>query len=308
MLTRLPRFAANLLTTAALTVLVAVTLSIAAAGRAAADPPYCPATDPDCTIQDHDPGHPGGGGGGGNTGGGGGGGPCMADGQYGPVEVPCNDPLLGSYEGGNCWLAPFIGPTTGPPAGAPVPGAWYQRSCISPYGGMQTMVWVADGAVAQVSPEQLALRAMASIRLLGADIQMAPDPAGTGLVGLPVWMWTNVNANTWGPISASASDAGLSVSITARAASIEWSMGDGSTVTCDNPGTPYEARFGKSQSPTCGHVYTAPSRNRPGGVYAVQTTTTWRVAWAGGGASGVITTQRQSQTTVRIGELQVVNQ
>jgi hypothetical protein len=121
-------------------------------------------------------------------------------------------------------------------------------------------------------------------------------------------MWTTVNANTWGPIAASDSDAGLTVSIEARAASIVWSMGDGATVNCGNPGTPYEARFGDAASPTCGHVYRTPSRDQPGGIFSVTATTTWQVTWAGGGESGVITTTRQSQTTVRIGELQVVTE
>jgi hypothetical protein len=101
----------------------------------------------------------------------------------------------------------------------------------------------------------------------------------------------------------------LTVTIRAQAVSIAWDMGDGHTVTCDNPGTPYEPRFGNQPSPTCGYVYTTPSRDRPGGVFPVVATTTWRVTWEGGGESGAYTVVRQSAPTpVRIGELQVVTQ
>jgi hypothetical protein len=279
----------------------AALLAIGPVGPAYADPPICPPYDRNCTITDDDPGHPGGGGGGG--GGGGSGGPCIVLSQYGPVEVPCYDENLGYYMGGNCYLrlAPEI--TDPPPAGAELPGAWYSRYCISPHGSYAVPEWIPDSAAPTVTPEQLARRVLASITLLPADIQIAPDPGGSGLVGLPVWMWTTVNANTWGPITASDTDAGLTVSLTAQAVSIVWSMGDGGRVFCDNPGTPYEAEFGDRRSPNCGY-----DRYNTPGVYPVTATTTWQVSWAGGGESGVITIVRQSQTTVRIGELLVVTE
>ncbi|MBX6749190.1 MAG: hypothetical protein IRY85_05865 [Micromonosporaceae bacterium] len=265
-----------------------------------------PVTDPYCEgVEIEDPGHPGGGSGG--PGGPSHSGPCYADSQYGRVEVPCYDDDWGAYDGNNCWWRPA--PEHKDPEGeGEQPGMWYRRYCISPHGSYWIFQWVPDGAAPRLTPEQLARRALASVRLLPADIQMAPDPSGSGLVGLPVWMWTTVNPNTWGPISATDSDAGLTVTITARAASIAWDMGDGHTVICDNPGTPYEPRFGNRTSPTCGHVYTTPSRDRPGGVFPVTATTTWRITWSGGGESGVFTVLRQSQTSVSIGELQVVTE
>ena len=135
---------------------------------------------------------------------------------------------------------------------------------------------------------------------------MAPGPGKTGLVGLPVWLWTTVSPSTWGPTSASASIPGLSVTATARATRIVWDMGDGHTVTCANPGTPFTSASASAASPTCGHVYTRSSALLPGAVYPVVATTTWEVAWSGGGQSGVLTVTRTSRTSVRIGELQVL--
>jgi hypothetical protein len=83
-------------------------------------------------------------------------------------------------------------------------------------------------------------------------------------------------------------------------------MGDGTTVTCANPGTPYESRYAGQPSPTCGHIYRQPSRTRLGGVYRISTVTYWQVAWEGGGESGVIDTTRESTATLAIEELQVV--
>jgi hypothetical protein len=289
---------------------VGTVLASVAVALGSARPAYAcdEVTDPNAECKSVDnPGHPGG-----NNNGGDGGGPsqprkCYAKSQYGDVEVPCYHDDWGVYDDNNCWWRPASDQPP-PPEDGEQPGSWYSVYCMSPHGSYAVLRWVPDREAPRLTPEQLARRALALIRLLPADIQIAPDPSGSGLVGLPVWMWTTVNENTWGPISASDSDGGLTVTITARAVSIAWDMGDGRVVTCDNPGTPYESRFGNRPSPTCGHVYTSSSLDRPGGVYPVTATTTWRVSWEGGGQSGAYTVVRQSATTVRIGELQVVTE
>ena len=165
-----------------------------------------------------------------------------------------------------------------------------------------------DNPPAGPDPEELARRALAKIRLLGAQIGITPDPTGSGAVGLPVWLWTAVTPNTWGPVSASESAGGITVTITAQAEQIMWSMGDGGSVPCANPGTPYEDRYGKAMSPTCGYRYTRPSVTaaNTNGRYTIVATTQWRVDWAGGGETGVLRPTSQSQTSVRIGEIPVV--
>jgi hypothetical protein len=121
-------------------------------------------------------------------------------------------------------------------------------------------------------------------------------------------MWTAVSPATWGPSRATASVPGLSVTATARAEKIVWSMGDGNAVTCGNAGTPYKPSFGRAESPTCGYDqgYQLPSSTRPGGRYTVAGATTWQVTWVGGGESGELTVTRTSSTAIAIEELQVV--
>jgi hypothetical protein len=211
-----------------------------------------------------------------------------------------------------------------PPAGdpaweghAPGDGAVYVKACkISggPLGIALTtvLVWSATNPAGGPTPAQLASQAIKELPLQGPEIGISPrlTPNGVGLVGLPVWLWTTVTDETWGPISRTASVPGLSVTATARAQSIHWDMGDGQSTTCDNPGTPYTASYGNSASPTCGYRYSTASStaSHPGGQYPVTATTTWRIDWAGGGDSGSLTVTRQSQSSVEIGEIQVVGQ
>lgn len=153
-------------------------------------------------------------------------------------------------------------------------------------------------------------RAVAQLVLTGPDIGIAPDPDGVGLVGLPVWMWTEVDERTWSPPPVRLSAMGSTVVAGAGVDRIVWDMGNGDRVVCERgPGTPYEDRYGAARSPDCGYDgYARPSRTRPGGVYEVTATTHWVVRWRflGTGIAGTELVRRQSSVHLRIHELQVV--
>jgi hypothetical protein len=140
--------------------------------------------------------------------------------------------------------------------------------------------------------------------LTGPAIRTPLGADQIGTVGIPLWLWTEQGPTTWGPNTATASVPGLSVTATAQAKWIDWDMGDGSSMRCDGPGTPYIP--GQVESPTCDHVYIASSAGQPGDTYTVTGTTTWEVTWSGGGMSGVLQVTRSSSATVPIGELQVL--
>ena len=270
----------------------------------------CPPDQPICIVDVNGPGSspsptPGGGSGGGST-------PdCVLPGTH--DAVACYDPTFGWWSNSQGCYFKAVAPQ--PPPNDPVwnghyrSGQVYTATCLG--GGAIGGGWVwlpnpPDGYGPSVSPATLAQRALDTMRLDGPAIGMAPGPGKTGLVGLPVWLWTAVSASTWGPTSASASIPGLTVTATARATRIVWDMGDGHTVTCANPGTPFTSASPSTASPTCGHVYARSSAQQPDAVYPVVATTTWEVAWSGGGQSGVLTVTRMSRTSVRIGELQVL--
>lgn len=110
---------------------------------------------------------------------------------------------------------------------------------------------------------------------------MGPRPGGKGVLGLPTYLWvSNASPSTLGPQSRSVTAAGITVTATAHVLRVEWDTGDGATVTCTGPGTPYQDSFGATRSPTCGHTYTAPGR------YAVSATSYWQVDWTGAGDQG----------------------
>jgi hypothetical protein len=203
-----------------------------------------------------------------------------------------------------------------PPANSP---AWkgkdpktndlYFRSCSD--GGQDNpdgfvVVPTGQPPTPQVDPQQLAQRAVDSMTLLGPDIA-SPRATGKYTVGVPMWMWVNQGATTYGPNMASASAGGITVTATAKVSKIVWQMGDGSNVTCSGPGTPYAASEGMSQSPTCGHVYSKTSAGARSGKYPLTATSTWTIDWQGGGAAGQLTEVRQTNVQVAIGEVQVVS-
>lgn len=292
------------------TLLVAPTLPAAAAGDVT-----CPVDLPNCIVTVEDPGSSGS-----ATGG-----PTTQTGSTTGARV-CRLPLRGTvvdcYDDNWGWFSNVDGcyyrvRDPQPPAADPVwqgrhpDGAVYVVTCMDAFGGPGTnggWTWLAsppDGFGApSVTPGELAQRAVDQMALTGPSIGTTVEGGELGMVGVPVWLWTEVTPMTWGPTTATAAVPGLAVTATAQAIQIAWDMGDGTTFVCANPGTPYIS--GEVHSPTCEHVYTWPSIDELGEAYTVTGTTTWSVSWTGAGTSGALTVTRTAQTSVRIGELQVL--
>lgn len=189
-------------------------------------------------------------------------------------------------------------------------GAVYGVHCPGQQGART--VWIADGqapdAAPVIDPEALARRAAASMRLTGPAVA-SPRAAGTYVVGMPMWMWANPSPNTTGPILASATAGGVTVTATAKVSTVRWAMGDGTTVTCNGPGTPYTPDRGKAMSPDCGHRYQRTAHDKPGEKYRGTATATWTITWTAPalGDGGQFAETRATEWTARVGEVQVVN-
>lgn len=232
-------------------------------------------------------------------------------------QIPCSDPELGLWSASRgCYVARA---DPQPPPGDPIwagntDGAIYR--CYVPAGflpgtgfGISNLFWSgAPPDAAVLTPEQAAEIVVAGMDLRAIDIGIVPEAgAGSvGLVGLPVWMWTEETANTWGPLSRTATAGGVSITAEARVQRVDWQMGDGTTVTCTTGGTVYEDRYRDQMSPDCGHRYTRTSVGRPGNAYAVSAISYWQVDWNGGGADGQISLDLTAETQIQIGELQVL--
>jgi hypothetical protein len=154
-----------------------------------------------------------------------------------------------------------------------------------------------------VDPVTLAYRAIASMRLAPPLIKTAPGVGQVGLVNMPVWLWVNKTENTWGPIERSASVPGLTVTASAQVKAINWTMGDGKTIRCEGPGTPYDKSMGIRDSPDCGYRYTKTSRELPKCTYPITATAQWDITWQSTlGDTGRISVTQSATTEIRIGE------
>lgn len=292
------------------------TFVVASQSAAYADYVYCPPDHGACYIVVTGPGDGGGDDGGGDGGGGGGGGRCtVRDEQHEQLrEVPCYSPSMGWFNPTNTCYYQQIELNGDDPAwhgNDPAGGFMYHVRCWAGLSGAWEIVDTVylssppPGYGGMPSPISLAVQAINALPIDGPEINIRPEPTGSGLVGLPVWMWTS--AAYWEPLSETASVPGLSVTATAHPTRITWNMGDGNVIVCDSPGTEYFPRYGDRSSPDCGHKFTKPSRDA-GGRYTITATTTYQVDWAGGGDSGSLQVERSSTTSVLINELQVVVQ
>ena len=204
-------------------------------------------------------------------------------------------------------------PLTDPAWEANTDGAVY--TCVRPNGsmvpdpGMTFTRWLPapPDPVTQAEAEAAARRVLASIGLEAIDLGMQPRGDTTermGFVGWQTWLWADSPSDKqWGPVTASATDSGIAVTLTAGASRVQWDMGDGETVSCGRGTAWTSARTqgGKNvASPDCGHVYLEDGR------YTVTATSTWSVDWSAAGFTGTLPLQLSRTADVIVGELQSV--
>ncbi|MGH3976656.1 MAG: hypothetical protein ACRDS9_25550, partial [Pseudonocardiaceae bacterium] len=275
----------------------------------------------ECVIQIEDPGS----GGGGGTGGGDHDQPAdTGDGQscvwQGKKPMPCTSEHGYWSNAENCYVK-LMEPQPSPDlpiwGGEEGEGAVYW--CYDPnHGTILHSIWRAEppaGAAAGPSPGEIARQVVARMNLKAIQIGIVPKSGADkmGLIGMPTWMWIeNPRPNTAGPIEMSQTTAGLTVNVTARLDEIEWTMGDGGYVSCAGDrakGTPYDPSWGTQDSPTCGYRYEKTSAGQPDNAFTVTAASHWVVNWEGGGQTGTIVLNPfSSSTTIRVGEMQVLEQ
>jgi hypothetical protein len=222
----------------------------------------------------------------------------------------------GGFGGAECGQAytPSCTVTAGTPgsggAGTPAPGAagnGQGGNAPAATGGGGAPRQLAAGMVQLPAPGVLAQVAVRYLRLPGPVIRSSPAPGALQLVRLPVWLW--VAAAAWQLRSQTARVPGEAVTATATPVSAAWSMGDGATVTCHGPGTPYDGENPAAGSPTCGYAFGRSSAGQPGGAFAVTVTITWDITWrAAGGAGGALAPLRTiGHAQFRVAESQALD-
>lgn len=168
---------------------------------------------------------------------------------------------------------------------------------------LTTSFWAPAPPAGVVDPEVLARQALASLSLPGAPISMTPEPnliEPNVLIRRDNHVW--VPQGSLAPMTASASDGGLTVSLTASPSSIIFTSKDGDGVTsasCD-PALIDGPPSNPVGTPVCSLVWERTSRDQPDGRYTITASTTWTAAWTGGGQSGTLTTTTTSTAQVAV--------
>lgn len=231
--------------------------------------------------------------------------PCFANGN----EVPCTSSYGWWSHSKGCYIR------VADPQPPHTDTMWHNRTngvvaeCVSPGGTVRFEFWMENAEpVPPPDPAVLAEQAVATMNMTAIDIGSYPhttqrSPDSIGIIGWNVWMWvSDASAETFGPITKSASAGGYTVTATAQVTEVVWDMGNGDTVTCGK-GTKYTG-MGTSdiKSPTCGYRYT------DDGDYQISATTHWQVNWSGIGQSGTIEMDLVTPAEqLTVAEIQVVN-
>ena len=206
---------------------------------------------------------------------------------------PCVDPAWGWMGSDGCYykLDTSFQPPAWDSADQPPPGqlgAFYDMNCavhVNIHGTGGGIVWLPSGVAPGSVPPPVVLAEQARNELTLPAPRIELSPAGQQLVNLATWLW--IAPMDYSTQSATAAVPGESVTATATAQSVSWSLGDGTRLTCMGPGTAYTTGDDPaSASPTCGHTYRSSSAGQPAGAFAVTATVHWTVAWAGAGQAG----------------------
>jgi hypothetical protein len=178
--------------------------------------------------------------------------------------------------------------------------------------------FLANVTASAVDPAVVAAEAYNSIRF------PVPTPHLSPYAKIAINYWNYLSVDDPGPLSASASAAGLTVTATARLASSTWSMGEVRTLhttakvaafTCRGggarPGPDPEWNVARPASTDCAYAYqwqSLPGRTGGAGTWPVTVSTRWDITWtASNGLRGTATrTQTSAPTRVTVGEWRTV--
>ena len=194
-----------------------------------------------------------------------------------PGKPNPNQPYGCTYSAGGASAIATLG------VGGPQPGQWVFPVCSGP-GAIDPMppFWVSGATppaavVVQVSPVVVAQQAVKQLGLSSPQVEMAPPDGSPQLVGVATWLW--IDPAAWRPLSASATAGPVTTTATATPTKVVWDMGDGQSVTCDGPGTPYSASD-PSATTDCSYVWPK------AGSFTVTATIYWSATWTASGAAG----------------------
>ena len=183
-------------------------------------------------------------------------------------------------------------------------GYWVMDTCLGLAPASLRWIPTTPGGPAPI-PSDIAKTALSRAAWPTIKVDFNPSP-GRLLVNFPTWLRLT---SGWRTITASASVAGISATVTAKPESVQWEMGDGTTVTCHSAGAAYDAHLSWQANLTardCGYSYPTSSSGSAGGRYSVTVTVHYAVTWTsnagGGGSLGGY--DRKASTKVAVGQIE----
>lgn len=226
-------------------------------------------------------------------------------------EVDCKSDLGTWSNERECWVkrADVQPPKTDPVWEGHDDGAIYW--CTPPHAALPLgdayRFWGPSGTPL-VDPIDLAEQAIQRMRLKVPRLGTTPlNPEAPTVVGVPTWLWlADQDPQSYGPITRTATAGATTVTATAHVTSVTWDLGDGTTIICASPGTPWTPAHGTGPSPNCGHTYQRPSLDQPDRTYDLTATTHWQVDWHGAGQTGQITFALTGSRELEVTEIQVL--
>ena len=230
------------------------------------------------------------------------------------VEAPGSPGGSGGGGGGGgkdtgC-VSTFINKTVpGHPVQSGEGGYYFVAGCYPEFKGLEGIRWVPEGGAPAPDPGQVAEQERAKLKLPSPVIHTSPDNP-RGVVNFPTWLW--VDPAFWAPRDVTTDPLrGVSATMLATPRSVSWATGDGTVVTCDGPGTPFEPGVTRpsAASPDCGHTYTRSSAGEPGGRYQLAATMTWTLTWQlqGGPVNTLDDLTSQGTADLQVAEYQALN-
>jgi len=183
-------------------------------------------------------------------------------------------------------------------------GRWLERWCPG-VGAVDVNGFFAVPEGGLADPYQVALDALASVQITPPAIRTSPSENGRLYVQVPTWLW--LDSTWWQTYEATANTGRVWSTVRATPVATTWELGDGRSVSCRGPGTPWRRGLSEDAS-SCTHTYRSSSASRPGGTFSLEVTVMLEVSWTsnatGGGTLPAIT--RSSTIAVEVGEIQAI--
>lgn len=180
----------------------------------------------------------------------------------------------------------------------------YRLTCRDAAGGFIFAINSLYEVTPPIDPTVLRDRAAALVVLPSPSVGTFPALSNPAIVQTETWMWIE---DDWSPRTAEDGQGFTNVTVTATPTRADWSMGDGSVIPCNGPGTRWESGRYQAGS-TCTHTYTRSSAGQPDNRYSASVTVVWELTWSiNGSPQGSFgQVDQTSAFAIAVGELQAV--